>query len=122
MAALTLAPVLAAGWLGGANAAQAPSGPDWSESGRASYYGSDWNGRRTASGERFDSRALTAAHAWLPFGTRVRVLAEATGREVIVTVTDRIGTARRVIDLSQQAARVLGILRQGVAEVTLEPE
>lgn len=119
---MALAPLLAAGWLSGAHAAQEPSGPDWSESGRASYYGSDWNGRRTASGQRFDSQALTAAHAWLPFGTRVRVLAEDTGREVVVTVTDRMGTPRRIIDLSQQAARVLGILRQGVAEVTLEPE
>ncbi len=94
----------------------------WSETGRASFYGDEWQGRRTASGERFDNNALTAAHAWLPFGTRVRVLAENTGREVVVTVTDRIGTPRRVIDLSQQAARRLGFLRAGITEVKLQPD
>lgn len=105
-----------------AHAEDAGLGQDWSETGVASYYGKFWQGRRTASGERFDNGALTAAHPWLPFGTRVRVLAEETGREVVVTITDRIGTARRVIDLSQHAAKLLGIIRQGTAEVTLQPE
>jgi rare lipoprotein A len=95
---------------------------NWSETGVASFYAKFWQGRRTASGERFDNGELTAAHSWLPFGTRVRVLAEETGREVVVTITDRIGTARRVIDLSQHAAKLLGIIRQGTAEVTLQPE
>jgi rare lipoprotein A len=98
------------------------TGGEWSETGRASFYGKFWQGRRTASGERFDNGALTAAHAWLPFGTRVRVIVEETGREVVVTITDRLGTARRVIDLSQQAARLLGIVRQGTAHVTLARE
>jgi len=105
-----------------AHAEDAVLGQGWSESGVASYYAKFWQGRRTASGERFDNGELTAAHSWLPFGTRVRVLAEETGREVVVTITDRIGTARRVIDLSQHAAKLLGIIRQGTAEVTLQPE
>jgi rare lipoprotein A len=105
-----------------AHAEDGALGHDWSESGIASYYAKFWQGRRTASGERFDNGALTAAHSWLPFGTRVRVLVEETGREVVVTITDRIGTARRVIDLSQHAAKLLGIVRQGTAEVTLQPE
>jgi len=91
------------------------------ETGLASYYGSRHQGRRTASGTRFDQRALTAAHPWLPFGTKVRVTVEATGRSVVVTVTDRLPSRRRVIDLSTAAARLLGIVRQGLAEVSLTP-
>ena len=60
------------------------------ESGTASYYGNRHQGRRTASGGRFDQRMLTAAHAWLPFGTKVRVTALNTGKSVIVTITDRL--------------------------------
>jgi rare lipoprotein A len=105
-----------------AHAEDVVMGKGWSETGIASYYAKFWQGRRTASGERFDNGELTAAHSWLPFGTRVRVMAEETGREVVVTITDRIGTARRVIDLSQHAAKLLGIIRQGTAEVTLLPE
>jgi rare lipoprotein A len=91
------------------------------EIGLASYYGSRHQGRRTASGARFDQRALTAAHPWLPFGTKIRVTVEATGRSVVVTVTDRLPSRRRVIDLSTAAARLLGIIRQGLAEVSLTP-
>lgn len=105
-----------------ARATEAPRGPEWSENGRASFYAKFWQGRRTASGERFDNGAMTAAHPWLPFGTRVRVMVEETGREVVVTITDRMFSARRVIDLSQQAARLLGIIGQGTARVTLVPE
>ncbi len=91
------------------------------ERGLASYYGTRHQGRRTASGLRFDQRALTAAHPWLPFGTRVRVTVAATGRSVVVTITDRLPSRRRVIDLSLGAARLLGIVRQGLAEVRLTP-
>jgi len=91
------------------------------EIGLASYYGSRHQGRRTASGRRFDQRALTAAHPWLPFGTKVLVTVEATGRSVVVTITDRLPARRRVIDLSTAAARLLGIVRQGLAEVSLRP-
>src|SRR5689334_17474532 len=82
---------------------------DWvSENGKASYYSDFYHGRRAADGSRFDQKLLTAAHAWLPFGTKVRVTSARTGESVVVTVTDRIYSARRVIDLSVAAARKLG--------------
>jgi rare lipoprotein A len=89
------------------------------ESGTASYYGPGQDGRRSANGARFDQRLLTAAHPWLPFGTKVRVILSDTGRSVIVTITDRLYFIRRVVDLSTAAARQLGIIRRGLAEVTL---
>src|SRR5258707_1143631 len=60
------------------------------ETGTASYYGPVYHGRRSASGARFDQEALTAAHPWLPFGTKVKVTLADTGRTVIVTITDRL--------------------------------
>jgi len=92
-----------------------------SESGKASYYGPGYHGRRSASGARFDQMALTAAHAWLPFGTKVRVMLAGSSRSVIVTITDRLYSSRRIVDLSVAAARELGMIRRGVAEVTLVP-
>jgi rare lipoprotein A len=91
------------------------------ESGTASYYGPTYNGRRSASGARFDQMALTAAHPWLPFGTKVKVVLAGTDRSVIVTITDRLYSNRRVVDLSVAAARELGIIRRGVAQVSLQP-
>jgi len=91
------------------------------ETGSASYYGRAHQGRRTASGKRFDQKALTAAHPWLPFGTRVRVTLMGTGRSVVVEITDRLYSNRRVVDLSLAAARALGMVRQGVAMVSLSP-
>ncbi len=107
------------------HAAQAANrgGESWlSESGVASFYGTRHNGRRTAEGGRFDQNAMTGAHHWLPFGTRVRVTALQTGRSVVVTITDRMGARRRIIDLSKGAARQLGIMGQGVALVSLSPD
>jgi rare lipoprotein A len=92
-----------------------------SEAGVASYYGNKHQGRRTASGARFDQRKLTAAHPWLPFGTKVRVTALETGKSVIVTITDRLYSKRRVIDLSTAAAQMLEMMRVGVTQVRLEP-
>ncbi len=89
------------------------------ETGTASYYGNVYHGHRAANGSRFDQRLLTAAHAWLPFGTKIRVML--AGRSVIVTVTDRLYSSRRVVDLSLAAARELGMIRRGVAEVSLTP-
>ncbi len=90
--------------------------------GQASYYGDDFAGRLTASGQRFDPGALTAAHRTLPFGTCVRVVAVRTGREVKVRITDRgPHKAGRVIDLSRAAAAALGIIDEGVAPVRLYP-
>ncbi|HMA16242.1 MAG TPA: septal ring lytic transglycosylase RlpA family protein [Kiloniellaceae bacterium] len=89
--------------------------------GNASWYGRKFHGRLTASGERYDMAALTAAHRKLPFGSRVRVTNLANGREVVVTINDRGPFAEdRLIDLSHAAARQLGILEDGVAEVRLE--
>jgi rare lipoprotein A len=88
-------------------------------SGTASWYGSSWNGRRTSSGIPYDENALTAAHAWLPIGTRVRVTLEGSSQSVVVVINDRPGSRRIVIDLSKAAARELGILNRGVARVTL---
>lgn len=88
--------------------------------GMASWYGGERRGRRTASGEPFDPRALTAAHRSLPFGTRVRVRSVRTGREVVVRINDRgPRAADRIIDLSQGAAQALGIAALGVSEVLL---
>ncbi len=91
------------------------------DSGTASYYGRAHQGRRTASGSRFDMEQLTAAHPWLPFGTRIRVTAQETGRSVIVTITDRLPSRTRILDLSVAAARQLGMLQQGLAQVVLTP-
>jgi rare lipoprotein A len=90
--------------------------------GTASWYGKAHAGRRTASGERFDPNALTAAHPSLPFGTRVRVKNLDNGRSVVVRVNDRGPfTGGRVIDLSRAAARALGSAGGGTFEVSVEP-
>lgn len=91
------------------------------QQGRASWYGGRrWHGRRTASGERFDRKALTAAHPAWPFGTWVRVVNPANGREVHVRINDRGPTGQRfIIDLSEAAAEQLGLRRLGTAPVRL---
>jgi rare lipoprotein A len=82
--------------------------------GIASWYGGHFHGRRTASGERFDKDALTAAHPTLPFGTVVRVRSLVNGKEVDVRINDRGPfTGRRMIDLSQGAAKALGLVEAG---------
>jgi rare lipoprotein A (peptidoglycan hydrolase) len=86
--------------------------------GLASYY---WQGQMTASGERFDKSALTAAHLTLPFNTRVKVTHVRSGRSVVVRINDRGPfISGRVIDLSEQAADVLAMKKQGIAAVKLE--
>lgn len=87
-------------------------------SGLASFY---WQGEQTASGERFDKSAMTAAHRTLPFNTRVKVTNPRTQRSVVVRINDRGPfTPGRVIDLSDAAAAELGIRSQGLARVVLE--
>jgi rare lipoprotein A len=87
--------------------------------GVASWYGREFAGRRTASGERFNPSEYTAAHRTLPFGSRVRVT-NASGESVVVRINDR-GPFHggRVIDLSQAAAAELGLVRAGSGRVTL---
>lgn len=92
-----------------------------SEAGTASWYGQRHHGRRTASGTRFDQNAMTAAHPWLPMGTKVRVTRRDNGQSITVTITDRLPTKKHVIDLSYGAAQRLGIVRAGIAEVDLDP-
>ena len=89
-------------------------------SGTASYYASKFHGRRTASGERFDMAALTAAHRTLPFGSKVRVTNPANGRSVVVRINDRGPFTRgRMIDVSPAAAERLGLIARGHARVEL---
>jgi rare lipoprotein A len=103
-----------------AAASSAASAETVLDSGEASWYGPRHAGHRTSSGERFDPQQMTAAHPSLPLGTMVRVTDLATGRSVIVRVNDREPPhGVRCIDLSEGAARVLGIHGSGVAEVTL---
>ncbi len=86
--------------------------------GGASWYGPGFHGRKTASGERFDTHAMTAAHKTLAFGTRVRVVNERTGRSVVVRINDRGPYAHgRVIDLAQAPARAIGM--SGISYVSL---
>lgn len=88
------------------------------ERGLASWYGSQYHGRQTASGETFDMEAMTAAHRSLPFGTRVRVYNQSNGESVDVTINDRGPFVRgRIIDLSRRAAQELGMVRDGVVPV-----
>lgn len=90
-------------------------------SGVASFYGKRFHGRQTANGERFDMGELTAAHKTLPFGSRVRVINEANGREVVVRINDRGPFVRgRHIDLSRAAAEEIGMINSGHARVRME--
>jgi rare lipoprotein A len=101
-----------------ANAFAPSSGSGHSFSGMASYYGNE-SGSRTASGQRFNQNALTAAHRTLPFGTKLRV--SHGGRSVVVTINDRGPFVRgRVLDLSTAAAREVGLTGAGVGRVTAE--
>ena len=94
--------------------------PPRQEYGLASWYGAQLHRKRTASGERFDMHALTAAHRTLPFGSLVCVRSLTTGREVVVRINDRGPHAPgRVIDLSRAAADALGMLDLGTKQVAL---
>ena len=92
------------------------------QNGQASWYGGQYHGRKTASGEIYNKRSFTAAHRTLAFGTVVRVTHKKTGRFVVVRINDRgpFGKKSRIVDLSEAAAEKLGILRAGVAAVSIE--
>jgi rare lipoprotein A (peptidoglycan hydrolase) len=99
-------------------APSAPPAPSPPQVGVASWYGGEFHGNRTASGDRFNQHAMTAAHRSLPLGTPVRVTNLENGRSVVVRVTDRGPFVHgRVIDVSQAAARSLGMVRSGTARV-----
>ncbi len=115
-----LAFLLACGPLPGA-AAWAGDSPS-RQTGIASWYGYQHNGRRTASGEMHNSRLATAAHRSLPFGSVVKVTNLDSGATVVVRVNDRGPYVKgRIIDLSERAARELGIFAAGLARVSIEP-
>ena len=115
------------------HASNSPSGPSWRDanasiapssgsgrsfSGLASFYGNE-SGSKTASGQRFNQNAMTAAHRSLPFGTKLRVTHG--DRSVVVTINDRGPFIRgRVLDLSTAAARAVGLTSAGVGRVTAE--
>lgn len=91
------------------------------EYGKASFYDPGLAGKRTASGEMYNPKAMTAAHRALPFGTWVRVTELSTKKSVVVRINDRGPfVPGRIIDLSNEAARRLGILNKGIAEVKVE--
>ena len=89
--------------------------------GKVAHYGRKFNGRKTASGERFNSGAMTMAHKTLPFGTLVKVTNLANKRSVVVRVNDRgPSTPDRVGDLTTAAGKKIRMLRSGVADAKLE--
>lgn len=89
--------------------------------GQASWYGNKYHGRRTASGERYNMRAYTAAHKTLPFGTIVRVTNTANGKTVDVKINDRGPFVKgRIIDLSRKSFEQIGDISKGIAPVKIE--
>jgi len=96
--------------------------PPGVQEGLASWYGGELHGGPTASGERFNKNAMTAAHRTLPIGTRVRVTSKRNGRSVEVRINDRgpFGNRGRIIDLSEAAAKRLDMIDAGVVPVRLE--
>lgn len=91
------------------------------KTGQASWYGPGFYGRRTANGERLTRGTLTAAHPYLPFGTKVRVTNLRNGRSEVVRINDRGPFhGNRIIDLAHGAAHAVGLVSSGVARVKLE--
>jgi rare lipoprotein A len=118
-AALALFPLPAATETGPQASPQAAS-REAAEVGVASWYGADFHGRKTANGEVYDKERLTCAHRTLPFGTFLRVSNLDNGSSVVVRVNDRGPFAKnRVIDLSEAAARIIGMIPTGTARVSL---
>ena len=98
-----------------------PQSPQPTQTGLASWYGPRFHGRRTANGEVYNQHALTAAHKTLPLGSRAVVTNLNTGQSIEVRINDRGHFIEgRVIDLSRAAARLVGVLRPGVAPVKVE--
>jgi rare lipoprotein A len=98
----------------------APADLGHSEKGLASHYGYEFQGKKTASGDRFSLSDMTAAHRKLPLGTKVMVENMETGEKTEVKITDRgpyADTKRRIIDLSKAAANSIGLIQQGVGAV-----
>lgn len=92
------------------------------EEGSATWYGSRYHGRKTTSGEVYNKNHMTAAHPSLPFGTKVKVTHAATNKTVVVRINDRgpFGKYGHIIDLSEAAARKIGLYQSGAAQVSVE--
>jgi len=100
--------------------AEAQADPWYSQRGHASYYGKEFQGKKTASGERFSPAEMTAAHRKLPLGTKVMVENLERGEKTEVKITDRgpyAAPKRRIIDLSKAAADSIGLVEEGVGRV-----
>jgi rare lipoprotein A len=93
----------------------------YADTGVASWYGPNWKGRMTASGELFDPDSMTAAHKWLPFGTIVKVTNLSNDSVIYVRITDRLPkSSTRSIDLTPAAAKRLGFYSKGLQRVRME--
>ncbi len=93
----------------------------WEQTGTASWYGQDFHGKPTATGEPYNMYGLSAAHRTLPLGSRVRVTNLENGRRIVIPINDRgpfVGD--RIIDLSYGAADQLGLVKEGLAKVRIE--
>ncbi|GAB3196499.1 rare lipoprotein A [Pontibacter aydingkolensis] len=89
--------------------------------GKATYYADRMHGHRTANGEKYDKKLLTAAHSTLPFNTLVEVTNLKNGKTVVVKINDRKAKSRHIIiDLSRAAAEEIGLIRDGIARVKLK--
>jgi rare lipoprotein A (peptidoglycan hydrolase) len=115
---LAFAAFPAAGWADGRPEVVDAAAGAWHETGIASYYRASRRFVRTSSGEHYDEMGMTAAHPFLPLGTRVRVTRADTGESIVVRINDRQGSHTRVIDLSYGAARRLGLGGTGLVTLT----
>lgn len=104
-----------------ASCASAPALAFGTQEGLASYYSTEFHGKKTSSGDVFDKNAFTAAHRSFPFGSRVIVTNLTNGKQVEVTINDR-GPVKpeRIIDLSLAAAKEIDLVRSGLARVRIE--
>jgi len=98
-----------------------PAAAQTAEEGVANFYSDKFEGKKTASGEVYDGKGLTAAHKKLPYGTKVKVTNIENGKSVVVTVNDRMAaTSPAVIDVTKRAAEELGFVKSGKAKVKVE--
>jgi rare lipoprotein A len=117
------ASLLSASLICAATLSKAPTTPKVHTVGIASWYGQQHQGLKMANGKRFDRRKMTAASWYVPLGTVLRVINLENGKSVTVTVTDRGPNLRlnRIVDLSEAAARELGYVEKGLAQVYVSP-
>ncbi len=92
----------------------------FTETGTASYYADKFHGKKTYSGEKYDKRDLTGAHASLPMGTMVQVTNLKNDSTVVLKINDRLPSKKRIIDVSRAGAEQLNFIRDGLAQVKLE--